>query len=107
LAIAIDDHTRHNFSQTAILLKHLKSQNIDIKYNLLKARNKVKYAGKSKKFRKRNKRDFLYSGKEYQQVILVDDVVTTGSTLLEAKKTLEDNNCEVLFALTLCDAKNN
>jgi competence protein ComFC len=38
-------------------------------------------------------------------VILIDDIVTTGTTILEAKKCLEENNCEVLFALTLTDAK--
>lgn len=107
MAIAIDDHTRHNFSQTAILLKHIKSKNIDIKYNLLKAQNKVKYAGKTRDFRKKNKRDFIYKGEKNQQVILIDDLVTTGSTILEAKKTLENSNCEVLFALTLADANNN
>ena len=103
-AIGIDDHTRDNFSHTAILVKHLKSQNIIPKYNLLKAQNHVKYAGKDLEFRKNNKRNFLYKGKQNSQVILVDDIITTGSTLLEAKETLEENNCEVLFALCISDA---
>ncbi|EAL3832073.1 ComF family protein, partial [Campylobacter upsaliensis] len=37
--------------------------------------------------------------------ILVDDIVTTGSSILEAKKILEKNKISVLFALVLADAK--
>jgi len=103
-AVAIDDHTRHQFSHTAILSKHLKSEIIHTSYNNLIAKNKVKYAGKNLEFRKNNKRDFYYKGKQNIQVILVDDLVTTGTTLLEAKEVLEKNNCEVLFALCISDA---
>jgi competence protein ComFC len=105
IAIPIDDHTRHQFSQTAILAKALQSQYVQPVYNTLKASNQVKYAGKDLAFRKANKRDFVYSGKSNLQVILIDDVVTTGSTILEAKEILEQSGCEVLFALTLSDAK--
>ena len=103
-AIGIDDHTRHEFSHTAVLAKSLKSKYITPKFDLLKAQNKVKYAGKDLEFRKKNKRDFKYRGKRNIQVILVDDVVTTGSTMLEAKEILEKYNCEVLFALCISDA---
>ncbi|MEA2049357.1 MAG: ComF family protein [Campylobacterota bacterium] len=104
-AIPIDDHTRHEFSQTAILAKHLKSHNITPIYNTLKATNIIKYAGKDLEFRKKNRRDFIYTGEKNLQVILVDDLVTTGLTILEAKDILEKNGCTVLFALTLSDAK--
>ena len=104
IAIGIDDHTRDNFSHTAILTKSLKSKFIIPKYNLLKASNRVKYAGKDLEYRKNNKRDFFYKGKQNIQVILIDDVVTTGSTILEAKEILEKHNCEVLFALSISDA---
>ena len=104
IAIGIDDHTRHEFSHTAILAKSLQSKYIVPQFNLLKAQNKVKYAGKDLEFRKNNKRDFFYHGKQNIQVILVDDLITTGSTILEAKKILEKNNCEVLFALSISDA---
>ena len=103
-AIAIDDHTRHEFSHTAILVNNLKSKNITPVYNTLKATNIVKYAGKDLAFRKKNKRKFEYTGKKKIKVILVDDLVTSGTTILEAKKVLEENGCEVLFALTISDA---
>jgi competence protein ComFC len=56
-------------------------------------------------FRQKNKRNFYYSGKNNIKVILVDDLITTGETILQAKKVLEKNNCEILFALTLSDAR--
>ncbi len=105
IAIPIDDHTRHQFSQSAILTKHLKSHYITPKYSTLKATNIIKYAGKDLEFRQNNKRNFKYSGDKNIKVILVDDLVTSGLTILEAKEVLEQYNCEVLFALTLSDAK--
>ncbi|VAY88133.1 Possible purine/pyrimidine phosphoribosyltransferase [hydrothermal vent metagenome] len=103
-AIPIDDHTRHDFSQSAILAKHLKSKFITPVYGTLKATNIVKYAGKDLNFRQRNKRNLNYNGKTNLKIILVDDLVTTGLTILESKKALEQYQCEVLFALTLSDA---
>jgi competence protein ComFC len=104
-ALPIDDHTRHQFSHTAILARSLKSKNITPMYQKLKANNIVKYAGKDLSYRKNNKRDFEYLGDKGLDIILVDDVVTTGTTLLEAKSVLEIKQCNPLFALTLCDAK--
>lgn len=105
ISIPIDDHTRHYFSQSAILARHTKSKNIKPIYSTLKATNKVKYAGKDLDFRQKNPRKFVYSGKNDLNVILIDDLVTTGLTLLEAKKNLKKHSCQTLFALTLCDAK--
>ncbi len=105
VAIPIDDHTRHGFSQSAILARYLKSKNIKPIYNTLKATNIVKFAGKDLEFRQNNQRNFIYTGTNNLQVILVDDLVTTGLTILEAKECLENHGCEVLFALTLSDAR--
>ncbi|MEA3354457.1 MAG: ComF family protein [Campylobacterota bacterium] len=104
-AIPIDDHTRHQFSQTAILARSLNSRGIKPVYNSLKASNIVKYAGCDLEYRKKNPRDFKYRGKRNLKVILVDDLVTSGLTIIEAKKKLQEYNCEVLFALTLADVK--
>jgi len=103
-SIGIDEHTQHEFSQTAILSKHLKSKYIKPLYGRCKATNIVKYAGHDLKFRKKNKRKFK-TNIHNKTVILVDDLITTGTTLLEAKKCLEEKDNEVLFSLTLADAK--
>ena len=105
LAVGVDDHTRHDFSHTAILTKHLKSRYIQPKYNSLKAKNPVKYAGRDLEFRQNNPRKFQLKNVNNQSLILVDDLVTTGTTLLEARKVCKKNNNEVLFALCLADAK--
>ena len=104
-AIPIDDHTRHEFSHTAILARHLNCQNIKPKYNCLKATNIIKYAGKDLEFRQKNKRRFQLSNLSNETTILCDDLITSGATILEAKKVLEKQNNKVLFSLTLADAK--
>ncbi len=105
VAISVDDDTSHQFSQSAILVHNLKSKYIKPIYSTLKSTNKIKYAGKSLEFRQKNKRKFVYTGQKNLKVILIDDIITTGSTLSEAKEILEKNGCEVLFALTLSDAR--
>ena len=105
ISIPIDDHTRHEFSQSAILARHTKSSYITPIYSTLRANNKIKYAGKNLEFRKKNPRRFKYIGKNDIKVILIDDLVTTGLTLIEARKKLLQHKCQTLFALTLCDAK--
>ncbi|EAH5715344.1 ComF family protein, partial [Campylobacter coli] len=65
----------------------------------------LKYSGKSLKFRQDNKRKFKLLKKINNPVILVDDIVSSGSSLLEAKQFLEKNKISVLFAVVLADAK--
>lgn len=103
-SVGIDEHARHEFSQTAILSKHLKSKYIKPIYSQLKALNIVKYAGHDLEYRKKNKRKFQ-TKLTNKKIILVDDLITTGTTTLEAKKVLEAQNNKVLFSLTLADAK--
>lgn len=103
-AIPIDDRPTPNFSHSAILAKSMKSKFLIPKYAKLRATNIVSYAGKSLNFRLKNPRNFNYTFKKDIEVILVDDVVTTGSTLSEAYTILIQNNVNVLFALTLADA---
>lgn len=49
---------------------------------------------------------FKYTGPKNCDVIIIDDVITTGTTILEAKNTLKKENVNVLFALTLCSFLN-
>ena len=104
-AFPIDDKLSTLYSHTAILAKSLKSRYITPKFSVLRAKNSVTYSRKSLEFRLKNPRDFNYTFKENIDVILVDDIITTGTTLLEAKETLKKYNVNVLFALTLADAR--
>jgi competence protein ComFC len=81
----------------------MRSRDTTILHSSLLSQNDIKYAGKTLKYRKDNPRDFKYSGKSGISVILIDDIVTTGTTLLEAKNTLARYGVEVDFALVLAD----
>lgn len=102
-AVPLDDNVRSGYSHTAILARALKSKNIKPLYNCLRAQNFVSYAGKSLLFRLKNPRNFKIYNKPKFPVILIDDIVTTGTSLLEAKKVLENSGFEVLFGLVLAN----
>ena len=104
-AFAIDDKLSPEYSHTAILTKALKSKYITPKYNKLRAKNTVSYSAKTLEYRLKNPRNFNYTFKQDIYAILVDDIITTGTTLSEAKALLEKNSVNVLFALTLADAR--
>jgi len=103
VSIAIDDHIKSGYSHTAILNKHLKSRVIRPLFNKLRAKNSISYSGKSREFRILNPRDFQLKSFKENYVILVDDIITTGTTLTQAIELLTRANKEVLFCLTLCD----
>jgi len=99
--IPIDDNPKKGYSHTAILAKAMQTQNLKPLFNSLRAKNDVKYAGKSLEFRLKNKRDFEYKGKRGIDVILVDDIVTTKTTLNEAIEVLKKSEVNVLFSVVL------
>lgn len=105
-SIGIDDHSSGGYSHTAILNRALKSPRITPHYGKLRAANTYKYAGKSVEERLLNPRGFTYLPFEHKEVILVDDIVTTGTTLSEAAEILHAEGKKVLFCLTLTDAEN-
>ncbi len=102
-SIAIDDNIKSGYSHTAILNKALRSQNIKPLFNRLRAKNPISYSGKSRAFREANPRDFQLKHFKEREVILVDDIITTGATLREATNKLTQKGKEVLFCLTLTD----
>jgi len=106
LVVGIDENVKSGYSHVALLTHELRHKDVKIQYAKLMAKNKVNYSGKNLQFRLENPRNFLYKGKNVGQVILVDDIITTGTTLQEAKKVLEQNGLEVLFALTLAGVEN-
>ena len=103
-SIAIDDNIENGYSHTAILNKELKSAYIEPLHNKLRANNRISYSGKSREFRLLNPRNFELKSFKENELILVDDIITTGSTLTQAIQTIERNKKEVLFCLTLADA---
>ena len=103
-SIGVDDTINTGYSHTAILNKTLKSKNIQPLYNTLRAQNPISYSGKSKEFRLLNPRNFYMNDFKGNELILVDDIITTGSTLSQAIELIHANKKEVLFCLTLADA---
>lgn len=101
----VDDVIKHGYSHTAILARSMKTDILKPVFGSIRAKNSVKYAGKSLDFRLKNPREFQYNFKGGIDAILVDDVITTGTTLQEAKITLEKHGVNVLFSLTIADAK--
>jgi competence protein ComFC len=106
-AVAIDDKPHDGYSHTAVLSHALGSASIVPIYGALRAKNSVKYSGQSYEFRRKNPRRFKVSPKlkKFKYAILIDDVVTSGFTLKEAKDALAKEGLETLFALVLADAK--
>jgi competence protein ComFC len=105
-SIGIDDHATSGYSHTAVLNRALKSPNITPKFGKLRATNHHKYAGKSVEERLMNPRRFHYKPFGEDEVILVDDIVTTGTTLSEAAEVLHAHGKKVILCLTLTDAEN-
>lgn len=105
VSIAIDDNIKSGYSHTAILNHSLKSKFIQPIHSKLRANNDVSYAGKSREFRMLNPRDFQVQEFKGKNVILVDDLITTGLTLTQAVQVLKKDNKDVLFCLTLADAR--
>jgi len=101
--IPIEDKKNRPFSHTAILAKSMKDHNIF--YSSLVSMSNVSYAGKSLDFRLKNSRNFKYYGPKNIDVVLIDDIVTTKTTINEAKETLKKYNVNVLFSLVLADLR--
>jgi competence protein ComFC len=99
--VGIDENVKSGYAHVALLTHEMKMKNVKVQHAKLMARNKINYSGKTLQFRLKNPRDFVYTGKKGIEVILVDDIVTTGTTLKEAASVLKRNGGEVLFALTL------
>jgi len=103
ISLAVDDTSKSGYSHTAILNHSLKTYNIKPLYNKLRAKNSVSYSGKSKLFRQENPRDFQLKKLRSDNIILVDDIVTTGETLTQACAKVEEQGKTVSFCLTLTD----
>jgi len=104
-SIAVDDTLKSGYSHTAILNKALQSHTIQPLFNKLRAKNTLSYSGKSRAFRKANPRNFTINTFKEKEIIVVDDIITTGTTLNEATQCLIQSHKEILFCLTLSDVR--
>jgi competence protein ComFC len=103
--IGVDENVKFGYSHVALLTHQMRDKNVSILHGKLMAQNRVKYSGKKLAYRLENPRDFIYNGVKNIEAILVDDIITTGTTLKEAKQVLEKEGVDVLFALTLADVE--
>jgi len=103
--VGIDENVRSGYSHVALLTNEMRHKNIQVQHAKLMAKSKINYSGQSLQFRLEHPRKFVYTGLKNIEAILVDDIVTTGTTLKEAKEVLEKSGVEVLFALTLADVE--
>jgi len=103
-SIPIDDHIRSGYSHSAVIARELRAF-LKPLYRSLKAKNHIRYSGQKLAIRQKEKRDFILTCKENIDVVLVDDIVTTGATLKEANATCKEKNVRVAFAITLADAR--
>jgi len=99
--VGVDEDVKSGYAHVALLTHEMKMKNVKVQHAKLMAQNKVNYSGKKLQFRLENPRDFIYTGKKGIEVILVDDIITTGTTLIEAASVLRENGVKVLFGLTL------
>ena len=103
--IGVDESVKSGYSHVALLTHEMRHQNVQILHAKLMAKNRVNYSGKSFQYRLENSRAFHYRGLKNIEVILVDDIITTGTTLKEAREVLAKNGVKVLFGLTLADVE--
>ncbi|MDF1879699.1 ComF family protein [Sulfurimonas sp. MAG313] len=104
-SLSVDDHTKSGYSHTAILNKQLESSCIKPRYAKLRALSSTSYSGKDYQFRLLNPRNFQMKTFEEEDVIIVDDIITTGLTLTQAVQEVQNQGKNVLFCLTLADAR--
>ena len=103
--IPVDDRIDKGYSHTAVMANSMKTKYLKPLYNVLHSTNKVRYAGKSLQFRLQNPRNFEYTGSKNIDVILVDDISTTGLTLNEAKECLEKYGVNVALCVVLANLR--
>ena len=103
--VGVDEYVKSGYAHVALLTRAMRMRSSIPQHSALMAQNRVNYSGKSLQFRLEHPRDFVYKGKSNIDVILVDDIITTGITLQEAQKVLIEHGVNVLFALTLADVE--
>jgi len=104
--VPIDDRpSEAGYSHTALISKQIENQTFKPCFNTLRANNDVKYQGQSREFRENNSREFHFNQQKckYPTMILVDDIITTGSTFRQAKREIYNHydKFHIFFGVTL------
>jgi competence protein ComFC len=102
--LPIDDRAERWFSHTAVLAKYAANGCVHARFGRMRAKSAAAYAGKTLAFRHSNPRRFDFKPFDETDVILLDDLMTTGTTLNEARSVVENAGKNALFAVTLAKA---
>lgn len=102
--IGLDDRVSSYYSHSGVIVREF-AKNFTPLFGTLRARNNIHYAGKSLKYRQNHKKDFVYSGRRDISAVIIDDIITSGASIDEARECLESSGVRVLFALVLSDAR--
>ena len=103
--LPVDDRIKKGYSHTAVLARCMKTMYLKPLYGLLHSQNDISYAGKTLEYRLKNPRNFHYNGPSGIDVILVDDISTTGLTLKQARECLEKNGVNVALSVVLANLR--
>lgn len=106
-ALGLDDYPYYAYSHTGVILRAFVRESrgfLKPLYGALLAQNRVRYAGESLAFRQANPKQFVYGGSP-GMLVLLDDIITTGTSFEEAISVLHKASCQVVFCLALCDAR--
>lgn len=109
--VGLDDYPYGAYSHTGVIVRAFERESkgrCQGAYGALKAKNAIKYAGESLSFRQNNPKGFYFTWHiSYPFVVLVDDIITTGTSFREANYLFSSSNLEskVIFCLALCDAR--
>lgn len=103
--------SKRGFNQSELLAKYLSEKlNIELDTrNLVKFKKTKSQSGLSKSFRRVNIRGaFKTIDKEIfadKNVLIVDDIITTGATYTEAKRNIMDANAKKTYLITIASGR--
>jgi competence protein ComFC len=78
--VGIDKYVKSGYAHVALLTRAMRTKHSIPQHSLPMAQNRVNYSGQRLQFRLEHPREFIYNGKSNVDVILVDDIITTGIT---------------------------
>ena len=100
--VGVDEYVKSGYAHVALLTSAMKTKISKPLHASLIAQNRVNYSGKDLQFRLNNPRNFTYNGKTNIDVILVDDIYTTGSTIEACTRVLKKAGIKRVYFLAVC-----